>query len=99
MSKKKTKSSSKSKESRKVVPVPAPEPSLIAAATDAPPPAPTCEKKSKMLRAVVVTPAILEAAKAYKKATGVSFYQLGLEAIAERLTREGYLDRAAAPKA
>lgn len=49
----------------------------------------TAEKP--MLRAIRVTPELLAAAKAYKKATKKSFYALGLEAISERLQREGYL--------
>jgi len=56
--------------------------------------APTTEKKPKehlMVRAIRVTPTLLEAAKAYKKASGKSFYALGLEAITERLVREGFL--------
>lgn len=55
--------------------------------------APATEKKPKerlMVRAIRVTPALLEAAKAYKKASGKSFYALGLEAITERLVREGF---------
>jgi hypothetical protein len=47
-----------------------------------------------ILRAIRVTPELLAAAKAYKKATGKSFYALGLEAISERLVREGYLKAA-----
>ncbi|MHB2025097.1 MAG: hypothetical protein ACYCPQ_00455 [Elusimicrobiota bacterium] len=49
-----------------------------------------------ILRAIRVTPELLEAAKAYKKATGKSFYALGREAISERLEREGYLKAAEA---
>lgn len=52
------------------------------------------EKKPKerpMLRAIRVTPELLEAAKEYKKASGKSFYALGLEAITERLVKEGFL--------
>ena len=48
-------------------------------------------KGSRMLRAIRVTPRLLEAAKAYKQATGTSFYALGLQAITERLVKEGYL--------
>lgn len=44
-----------------------------------------------MVRAIRVTPELLAAAKAYKKDTGVSFYALGLEAISDRLKKEGYL--------
>ncbi len=44
-----------------------------------------------MLRAIRVTPELLAAAKEYKKATGKSFYALGLEAIMERLEKEGFL--------
>jgi len=51
-------------------------------------------KERPMLRAIRITPEILEAAKAYKKATGKSFYALGLEAITERLVKEGYLKEA-----
>lgn len=50
-----------------------------------------------LLRAIRVTREVLDAAKAYKKATGKSFYALGLEAITEVLKREGYL-KAAEPK-
>ena len=49
-----------------------------------------------LVRAIRVTPDILAAAKAYKKATGKSFYALGREAISERLEREGYLKAAEA---
>ncbi len=49
-----------------------------------------------ILRAIRVTAEVLEAAKAYKKATGKSFYALGLESISERLEREGYLKAAEA---
>lgn len=48
-------------------------------------------KERPMLRAIRVTPEMLDAAKEYKKATGKSFYALGLEAITERLVKEGYL--------
>ena len=37
---------------------------------------------------------MLEAAKAYKKATGISFYRLGEESIAAMLIKEGYLKAA-----
>lgn len=49
-----------------------------------------------LIRAIRVSQEVLDAAKAYKKAKGVSFYQLGLEAISERLAREGYLKAAEA---
>ncbi len=49
------------------------------------------EKQLMCIRAIRITPEILEAAKAYKKDKGVSFYRLGLEAISERLVKEGYL--------
>ena len=52
------------------------------------------EKGRPMLRAIRVTPELLEAAKAYKKSTGVSFYALGLEAIGDRLVKEGFLTKA-----
>lgn len=48
-------------------------------------------KGKPMLRAVEVTPEILAAVKVYRKAMRISLYQLGKEAITERLTREGYL--------
>lgn len=44
-----------------------------------------------LIRAIRVSQEVLDAAKAYKKAKGVSFYQLGLNAISEVLRREGYL--------
>ena len=44
-----------------------------------------------LVRAIRVTPEILAAAKAYKKEKGVSFYRLGLEAISNRLKKEGFL--------
>lgn len=44
-----------------------------------------------LIRAIRVSQEVLDAAKAYKKATGTSFYTLGFEAISERLKREGYL--------
>ena len=53
-------------------------------------------KERPMLRAIRVTPELLEAAKEYKKATGKSFYALGLEAITERLVKEGFLKEAKA---
>lgn len=48
-------------------------------------------KERPLLRAIRVTPAVLEAAKEYKKASGKSFYALGLETITERLVKEGFL--------
>ena len=71
-----------------------------AAAVPAAKPAPeaTSPAPKPIVRAIRVTAEVLEAAKAYKKAKGVSFYQLGLEAISERLVREGYL-KATEPKA
>jgi hypothetical protein len=47
-----------------------------------------------IVRAIRVSQELLDAAKAYKNATGTSFYRLGFEAIAERLKREGYLKSA-----
>lgn len=44
-----------------------------------------------IIRAIKINAAILEAARAYKQKTGISFYRLGLEAISEVLKREGYL--------
>mgnify|MGYP001609625167 CR=1 FL=1 len=44
-----------------------------------------------LVRAIRVTPQILEAAKRAKAEKGISFYRLGLEAISERLAKEGYL--------
>ncbi len=55
-------------------------------------------KGRPMLRAIRITPELLEAAKAYKKVTGVSFYRLGLEAITDRLVKEGYINRPTEPK-
>ena len=56
------------------------------------------EKGSKevgyLIRAIRVKPEMLEAAKAYKKATGISFYRLGEESIAAVLIKEGYLKAA-----
>ena len=55
---------------------------------------PTSVKQPKdrpLLRAIKVTPEILAAAKEFKKDKGVSFYALGLEAITQRLEKEGYL--------
>lgn len=52
------------------------------------------EKKSAhLIRAIRVSQEVLDAAKAYKKSTGISFYQLGLEAITDRLTKEGFLKK------
>ena len=67
----------------------------VSAATE--PKAPTGPAPKPLLRAIRVTQEVLDAAKAYKKATGKSFYALGLEAITEVLKREGYL-KAAGPK-
>lgn len=53
------------------------------------------EKQRTCIRAVRITPEILDAAKQLKKAKGISFYRLGLEAISERLVREGYLKETA----
>ena len=99
MSKKQKKNSPKTKEIRKAPAAPTPEPSLVAEPTMAES-EPAAQKKNErpMLRAIKVSPALLDAAKAYKRATGVSFYQLGLEAITERLRQQGYLEQAAEPK-
>ncbi|MDD5657030.1 MAG: hypothetical protein PHF00_07230 [Elusimicrobia bacterium] len=59
---------------------------------------PTGPAPKPLLRAIRVTQEVLDAAKAYKKATGKSFYALGLDAITKVLKREGYL-KAAEPKA
>ncbi len=61
---------------------------------EAKPEAPANPKGKPMLRAIRVTPEMLDAAKAYKKATGVSFYALGLESITDRLAKEGFLKKA-----
>jgi hypothetical protein len=54
--------------------------------------APKLEPGAKpIIRAIRVTQVILDAAKAYKKATGTSFYTLGHDTIRERLVKEGYL--------
>ena len=105
MSKKQKKNSSKAKEprkieSRKASAEPAADPSLIPATTlgAKPVPTPVEEKKRTLIRAVRITPEILEAAKVYRRATGISFYQLGHDAISERLTKEGYLNRPTGPK-
>lgn len=65
-----------------------------------PEPALTLPKPERLIRAIAVTKEILDAAKAkaYKRVTGVSFYQLGHDAISERLAKEGYLNRAGEPK-
>ena len=99
MSKKSKTRHTKPKESRKPTTQPTVDPSIVPSAPAVTESAPASEKKNRMLRAVVVTPTILEAARAYKRATGVSFYQLGREAIAEKLAKEGYLDAAPSPKA
>ena len=52
-------------------------------------------KERPIVRAIRVTPQLLAAAKVYKKEKGVSFYQLGLEAISERLIKEGFLKESA----
>lgn len=67
-----------------------PNPDSPAAAT---PEAPAEPRGLPMLRAIRVSPQLLEAAKAYKKATGISFYKLGLDAITDRLVKEGYLEQ------
>ncbi|MBI3554186.1 MAG: hypothetical protein HY077_16940 [Elusimicrobia bacterium] len=51
-------------------------------------------REPRLIRAIAVTPDVLEAAKAYKRDKKVSFYQLGLSAISEVLKREGYLKTA-----
>lgn len=56
--------------------------------------APATPKRKPMLRAIRVTPEVLNAAKSYKKSTGMSFYALGLESIADRLAKEGFLKKA-----
>ncbi|MBI5245502.1 MAG: hypothetical protein HY922_17710 [Elusimicrobia bacterium] len=69
------------------------KPAAVApAATE--PKAPAGPTPKPMLRAIRVTQEVLDAAKAYKKATGKSFYALGLEAITEVLKHEGYLKTA-----
>lgn len=62
-----------------------------AAPTAKPTPEATSPAPKPIIRAIRVTAEVLAAAKAYRKDKGVSFYQLGLEAISERLKREGYL--------
>jgi hypothetical protein len=69
-----------------------------AAPAAAEPKAPAGPAPKPLLRAIRVTQEVLDAAKAYKKATGKSFYALGLEAITEVLKREGFIE-VAAPKA
>lgn len=44
-----------------------------------------------MIRTIRMTPEVLDAAKAYKAATGTSVAALAFEAVSERLTREGFL--------
>lgn len=78
---------SKSKKSAK-------KPTAAAASTAKPEAAGPAPKP--IVRAIRVTAEVLAAAKAYRKDKGVSFYQLGLEAISERLKREGYLKAAEA---
>lgn len=51
-----------------------------------------------IIRAIRVTQEMLDAAKEYKKASGVSFYRLGEEAITTRLVKEGYLKEPAEAK-
>ncbi len=87
MSKKKTKApkaprgeARKETEKPQSIPLPIEEKALLARV-----------KSTPILRAVEVTPEILAAVKAYRKATKISLYQLGKEAITERLTRAGYL--------
>lgn len=63
-----------------------------------PDPALAPPKSERLIRAIAVTKEILEAAKAYKRATGISFYQLGHDTISERLVKEGYLTLPAEPK-
>lgn len=48
-------------------------------------------KEAPVIRAIRVTKSILDAAKEYRKATGISFYALGHDTIKERLVKEGYL--------
>ncbi len=52
---------------------------------------PEAQAPKPIIRAIRVSQELLDAAKAYKKATGTSFYTLGFEAISDRLKREGYL--------
>lgn len=56
------------------------------------------EKQHMLVRAIRVSPEILEAAKRLKADKGVSFYRLGLESLTERLIREGYLKETAKSK-
>ena len=76
------------------------KPAAVAAPTAKPQAAPKIEGPASkpIVRAIRVSQDLLDAAKAYKKATGTSFYTLGFEAISDRLKREGYL-KAAEPKA
>jgi hypothetical protein len=69
-----------------------------AAAPAAKPKAPAIEGPAPkpIVRAIRVSQELLDAAKAYKKATGTSFYTLGFEAISDRLKHEGYLKAAEA---
>jgi hypothetical protein len=55
--------------------------------------APRNGKEKPIIRAIRVTQEILDAAKEYKKAKGVSFYALGFESISERLVKEGFLKK------
>ena len=48
-----------------------------------------------LIRAIRITPQILEAARKLKIERRISFYRLGLEAITERLVKEGYLKETA----
>jgi len=50
-------------------------------------------KERPIIRAIRVTQEILDAAKEYKKAKGVSFYTLGFESISDRLEKEGFLKK------
>jgi len=74
------------------------KPAATAVPTAKPAPEATGPAPKPIVRAIRVTAEVLAAAKVYRKDKGVSFYQLGLEAISERLVREGYLN-AAEPKA
>ena len=80
---------SKSKKSAK-------KPAAAVAPTAKPTPEATGPAPKPIVRAIRMTSEVLAAAKAYKKATGTSFYTLGFEAISERLKREGYLKTAEA---
>lgn len=61
------------------------------AATPAAKPQAAAQAPEPIVRAIRVSRELLDAAKAYKKATGTRFYTLGFEAISELLEREGYL--------